>query len=274
MTGDDLNTVKFLEPDKIVETIRRLHSRIGERFPKSGLHIVCRNLEEIGVNAKKRGAWIGKPILWIRILVTLGCLVFLATTLLLFYLGFQPLIEGREWEVSSLLTNVEIEINFMILIGGATLFLSTIESRYKRWRALQALHELRSVAHIIDMHQLTKDPDRLLYADATRTSSSPEFQMNSYELRRYLDYCSEMLSLTGKIAALYVQQFDDPVALASASEIESMTTGLSRKIWQKLLILHTVASSQSGEVAAVQTVSGDAEQRGGNETSNDGGAEL
>ena len=143
-----------------------------------------------------------------------------------------------------MLANAEIEINFMILIGGVTIFLWTIENRYKRWRALQALHELRSVAHIIDMHQLTKDPDRLINRNARRTSSSPEFEMTSYELRRYLDYCSEMLSLTGKIAALYVQHFDDSVALASASEIESMTTGLSRKIWQKLLILHTVENQQ------------------------------
>ena len=235
-------TEKVLQPDKIVKTIRQLHDRIGERFPESGLQKVCSTLEQIGVNAKERGEWIGKPILWLRGLVMLGCLIFFATAIMLIYLGFQPLWTDSEWDATSMLANAEIEINFMILIGGATLFLWTLENRYKRWRALQAIHELRSVAHIIDMHQLTKDPDRLLYADATRTSSSPKFAMTSYELRRYLDYCSEMLSLTGKIAALYVQQFDDAVALASANEIEAMTTGLSRKIWQKLLILHTVAN--------------------------------
>ena len=49
---------------------------------------------------------------------------------------------------------------------------------------------------------------------------------------------SEMLSLLGKIAALYVQWFDDPAALAAVNEIENLTTGLSRKIWQKLMFLH------------------------------------
>jgi len=58
-------------------------------------------------------------------------------------------------------------------------------------------------------------------------------------LSRYLDYCSEMLSLTGKIAALYVQTYDDGVALAAVNEVEGLTTGLSRKIWQKLMILET-----------------------------------
>ena len=236
-------TDKVLKPEKIVSTISRLSKRIAERFPGSSLHEVSTSLEKIGRNAQKRSDWIEKPILWIRLLVFLGCLLFLATAVALVYVGIQSLFE--EWKASSLLSNVETEINFMILIGGATFFLWTIENRYKRWRALQALHELRSVSHIIDMHQLTKDPDRLLYPDAQqRTDSSPDFSMTSYELRRYLDYCSELLSLTGKIATLYVQKFDDPVALASASEIESMTTGLSRKIWQKLLILHTVANQQ------------------------------
>ena len=52
-----------------------------------------------------------------------------------------------------------------------------------------------------------------------------------------------MLSLVGKVAAVYVQQFDDPVALSAASEVESTSTGLSRKIWQKLLILHTIENN-------------------------------
>jgi hypothetical protein len=57
------------------------------------------------------------------------------------------------------------------------------------------------------------------------------------ELGRYLNYCSELLSVTSKLAALLVQYFDDAVVLASVNEIEDLTTGLSSKIWQKLTIL-------------------------------------
>lgn len=57
------------------------------------------------------------------------------------------------------------------------------------------------------------------------------------ELGRYLDYCSELLSVTSKVAALLVQYFDDAVVLASVNEIEELTTGLSSKIWQKITIL-------------------------------------
>jgi hypothetical protein len=43
--------------------------------------------------------------------------------------------------------------------------------------------------------------------------------------------------LIGKVAALYVQGFPDPVALAAVDDIENPTTSLSRKIWQKIVIL-------------------------------------
>jgi hypothetical protein len=104
---------------------------------------------------------------------------------------------------------------------------------------LSALHELRSLAHIIDMHQLTKDPHRLSdFPDGgSDTPSSPARTLTRFELGRYLDYCSEMLALLGKIAALYAQTTTDAVALGAVDEIEDLTSGLSHKIWQKIVIL-------------------------------------
>jgi hypothetical protein len=61
--------------------------------------------------------------------------------------------------------------------------------------------------------------------------------MSPFELTRYLDYCSEMLSLTSKLAALYAQNLPDPVVIDAVNEIESLTTNLSQKIWQKITIL-------------------------------------
>jgi hypothetical protein len=124
----------------------------------------------------------------------------------------------------------------LFYLGAVILFLFTVEGRIKRRRALRFLRELRALAHIVDMHQLTKDPDRLL-THGQNTPSSPAREMTRFELGRYLDYCSEMLSLISKIAALYIQNFDDPVVLAAVDEVEALTTGLSRKIWQKIMIL-------------------------------------
>ena len=68
-------------------------------------------------------------------------------------------------------------------------------------------------------------------------------RLGRFELARYLDYCSEMLSLSGKVAALYVQYLDDPVVLAAVNEVETLATGISGKIWQKIVILDTVERS-------------------------------
>ena len=89
------------------------------------------------------------------------------------------------------------------------------------------------------MHQLTKDPERLLSKEPS-TPSSPERLMTSPELGRYLDYCSELLSVTSKLAALLVQYFNDEVVLSAVNEIETLTTGLSGKIWQKIRMLDRV----------------------------------
>ena len=104
---------------------------------------------------------------------------------------------------------LESGVNDVLFVGAAIFFLLTVEGRIKRRRALRAIHELRAIAHVIDMHQLTKDPEWVL--DRGReTGVLPARTMSRFELSRYLDYCSEALSLTGKVAALYIQGFDDP----------------------------------------------------------------
>jgi hypothetical protein len=51
-----------------------------------------------------------------------------------------------------------------------------------------------------------------------------------------------MLSLLGKVAALYVQGFPDERAVAAVDDIEDLTSGLSRKIWQKIMVLGQTAA--------------------------------
>ncbi|MCH2183328.1 MAG: hypothetical protein MK108_15120 [Mariniblastus sp.] len=251
------STSLSLEPQQIIKTVGRLQARIEERFPRSGLSQVCGQLEQISQQAQKKTEWIDQPILWMRILVWLGCGLFVALCLFSIYLVVPSIHGGWSGEAGAaisensdlevLVPNIEAELNVLILLGGAIFFLWTAEKRYKRARALAAIHELRSIAHIIDMHQLTKDPERLLISrQSMGTPTSPELGMSQFELRRYLDYCSEMLALTGKIAALYVRRFDDSVALASANEVEALTTGLCQKIWQKILILHSYGEDGPG----------------------------
>ncbi len=226
-----------LDSEKILGTIGTLGRRIDERFPSSGLGKVCQELLKIAGESQKRSAWIGKPQTSLRFII--GALVMIITGGLFFVLA------NASWPSSGfdlvvLVQVSEAGLNVFLLLSAAILFLVTAETRVKRRRALKAIHELRALAHVIDMHQLTKDPERLLARGIT-TPSSPKQNLSPAELGRYLDYCSEMLSLVGKLAALYVQKFDDPVALAAVNEVEDLTTGLSRKIWQKIMIINADA---------------------------------
>ena len=209
-----------------------------ERFPDRNISLVCKEVLEVAMQAHERAEWIAKPNWWIRSAV--GVLILF----LLFLIISAPFfldVEVTEMSLGDFVQTLEASLNDAILIGAAIFFLITIESRIKRNRTLDALHELRSLAHVIDMHQLTKDPERVLaFESGPNTPSSPKDNMSAFELERYLDYCSEMLSLIGKVAAIYVQDFDDQVALTAVNEIETLTTGLSRKIWQKIMIIYSM----------------------------------
>lgn len=142
----------------------------------------------------------------------------------------------RVTEFSNFIQAVDAGISSIVYISAAILFLVTWETRIKRARALRAIHELRAMAHILDMHQLTKDPERA-FNIGSDTASSPKRTLSPFELSRYLDYCSEALSLISKIAALYVQGFQDSVVLDAVDDMENLTTGIARKVWQKITLI-------------------------------------
>ncbi len=257
--------VTELNPDKILLTLDTLSQRIEDRFPQSGLSRVCRNLVEIGQQAKARALWIAKPIVGLRIGVGVLIAIILAGLIETFMQIGMP---TSGLELGELIQISEAGLNNVVLIGAAIFFLLTLETRIKRRRALKSLHELRAIAHIIDMHQLTKDPERLssFWTDSER---SPKRTMGHFELNRYLDYCSEMLALVGKLAALYVQNFPDSVALASVNEIETLASGLSRKIMQKLMILQSMKERPTSAGPRDRKVAQEGEAMSGNPRSAD-----
>ena len=151
-----------------------------------------------------------------------------------------PILIGKWGEIRTTFGFIDVlepALGVVFFLTAFMVFLLSLEVRAKRRRALSALHELRALAHIVDMHQLTKDPGSLL-AERLDTPSSPKRGLTPFLIGRYFDYCSEMLSLISKVAALYVQDFPDHVAISAVDEIENLTTGLSRKIWQKVTVLN------------------------------------
>jgi hypothetical protein len=222
-----------LDAGLIVDTVTTLRQRILERFPGSGLGRLADELLRIARVTDRQLRWVAAPHVPLRVASwAVGGLI------LLLLAGLVTRLEVRTDAItlSELLQASEAAFNDAVLLGAALYFLVSLEARLKRRRALRFLRELRAMAHIVDMHQLTKDPAALVQV-GTDTPSSPRRTLTRYELGRYLDYCSEMLALNSKLAALYAQNFDDPVVLAAVDEVETLTTGLSGKIWQKIVIL-------------------------------------
>ena len=229
-------TYRALDADAIVATCARLSTRIHERFPESGLSKVGQEVLAVADDTIEGIQHIRRPNWPIRIGVALALLSMVAVTVILAASANAPT-SRLEW--FALLPIIESAINDVIFLGIAVFFLTTLEARLKRRKALRALHQLRSLAHVIDMHQLTKDPEQLL-SPTMNTASSPQRNLSRFELARYLDYCTEMLAIISKISALYVQYLDDAQVLGAVNDIQSLTTGLSSNIWQKIVLIDNV----------------------------------
>jgi len=220
----------ILNCKKILETIELLSLRIAERFPDSSLAALCRNLHETGKETDKIIAWIEKPNKVYRFLVFAVILLLMGS---LFYTISTLEINFKTFTLSSFLQIADSSLNTIFFLGGAMIFIVSVETRAKRNKVISAVNQMRSFIHIIDAHQLTKDPESIAKKDRA-TTHSPERKMSRYELSRYLDYCSEMLSLASKVAFLYVQNFNDPVSIKAVNELELLADGISNKIWQKI----------------------------------------
>ena len=217
----------------ILQTAERLKLRISERFPNSGLSKVGDELITLGSEVSSAVEYLRRPNYAIRIPVGIAILFMLGLAGMVVATVQVPTEMGGLGDVVQL---IDAGVNDIVFLGIAIYFLLSVETRLKRKRALKLIHSLRSVAHVVDMHQLTKDPERLTSA-ATDTASSPDRTMTPAQLGRYLDYCSELLSMTSKYAALLVQHFSDEVVLGAVNEIETLATGLSGKIWQKIRLI-------------------------------------
>ena len=228
----------------VLKTVETLHARIAARFPTRNLIKVAEELTVLIKDSTGSGNHLRRQLTWARgvsralialiIVLGLGAFGWGLTTAI----GDETL-TGAQW-----LPLLESTVNDLIFAAVAIFFLYTIPERLLRSRALRLLHRLRSLAHVIDMHQLTKDPERLR-TGFTPTPASVRFDLDADELAHYLDYCSELLSLVGKTAALCAEDSEDNVVLDTVSTVEGLTVDLSRKIWQKILVIGELREDQS-----------------------------
>ena len=240
-----------IHPGAVHETILALEARIARYFPQSGLRKVAHELIDVSGDTTSRIVRIRRRSTAIRVVAWVLCAV-VAVILLTIPFTMRP---GKVETVAEGVQVLEAALSSSFFIGACVLFLLTWESRMRHQRTMEAIHELRAMAHVVDMHQLTKDPPMLLGMDGAPAPSeriepngtaapevpppphSPPRTYTPFELQRYLDYCTEMLALISKVAVLYVQDTTDSTTIAAIDEIEELTNGLTRKIWQKIILI-------------------------------------
>jgi hypothetical protein len=223
-----------LDSHKVTHTIESLRQRIHDRFPRSGLHTLCGHLHELARETEDTIGKISKPIWSLRIGAAFLICAFI-TTLITILINQEV---GKKVTLYDLIQTLDAGGNLLILVGLSVVFLWSLETKHRRRRVTQAINRLRDIAHIVDMKQLTKDPAGVAEVSQP-TEHSPKRELDAFALGRYLDYCSEMLSLVSKLGYLYVATFHDPELTRTVNDLENLCTGLSRKIWQKIMILRS-----------------------------------
>jgi hypothetical protein len=230
--GDEVQ----LAADHVGSTVEQLERRIDARFGERGLTKAARDLghlvDLVSTQAARSRDRLRRTKLAAR---TAGIIIVGATLIALAFTLRSAVIEGLA-HTADWVPLVESVVNDLVFAAIAVVFLWAFPERLERRALLRLLHRLRSLAHVIDMHQLSKDPEQTS-PSYTPTAQSVQHGLDVEQLHHYLDYCSEMLSLTAKTAALCAEHSTDSVVLKTISDIETLTTDLSNKIWQKISLL-------------------------------------
>lgn len=228
----DVAVKEPLEAAAVRETVEELYERIATRFPNRGLKSAAADLLLL-IDEVQAGATDNQPrIRVLRAASRVVVVAIAAATAAAVVLATKDAVAAG-LDSFKLLPLVETAINDVVFAGIAVFFLYSFPERVQRGRLLNLLHQLRSTAHIIDMHQLSKDPEQLRPTFVPTRVSKP-LDLTRDEMERYLDYCSEMLALVGKTAALCAEESRDSLVLETVSTVETLTVGISRKIWQKI----------------------------------------
>jgi hypothetical protein len=245
---------RHLRADQLIKTAERVAGRVKERFADSSLADLAGTVVSLTREALEQAERIQRPNWLLR-----GVLLALAALVLAGGVAVALSLRGQGTPLTRVMEFMRATSGGAVYLGVVLVFFVTLEIRFKRRKAVRAVHELRALAHIIDMHQLAKDPERLV--GGANGSHEPGKVLSAEAMGHYLNYCTELLALVSKIGQLYVQDFPDGTALAAVDHFETLATGLSQKIWQKLMILDRIRAGApvlpQGGNAVVLTLGGE-----------------
>ena len=226
-----------IDPTKLILTISKMANRVEEQFPSSGLSAVANEVAAVAEGTVARIAEIKKPRIGLRIGVGIMVLLVLSGPLLFsFVLSFSEEVTN----LGDFLEATDAGLHMLLVLAGGIFFLVGMENRMRRNQALDAIAEFRSLAHLVDLHQINKDPG----LDSLKPPEDDKRTVRSDEaLASYLDFSGDLLSIVGKLAAYYAQNLSDRVVLDAVNEIETLTSSLSNKLWLKILVLREMMAN-------------------------------
>jgi hypothetical protein len=230
--GDDVQ----LAADHVESTVAQLERRIYARFGERGLTKSSRDLGDLVVRVQSEAGQSYARLHRMTLAARAGSITIVAATVIALLFSLRSAVMEGVGHTADWVPFVESVVNDLVFAAIAVVFLWAFPERLERRTLLRLLHRLRSLAHVIDMHQLSKDPEQLS-PSYVPTPQSVQHGLDADQLHHYLNYCSEMLSLTAKTAALCGEHTTDSVVLETISYIETLTTELSNKIWQKISLL-------------------------------------
>lgn len=210
-----------LRAEDIQEMLEKQKVQLYKDFPTSTLNNTCESMLTISREINRTIKEVNKRNYIVTgLLCILSVLIFSSIT----YTWKKLNITFTEINVSDFVQMFDASFSFLILLGSGALFLISYQSKARKKKLTRAISKLTGLAHVIEAHQLSKDPH------------SHPFQ-DDEQLIKYLGHCSDLLALTSKIGFLYVQAFDDPETQAVESGLENLISGISRKVWQKIMII-------------------------------------
>jgi hypothetical protein len=216
-----------VDPEELIGTINALAHRISERFPGAGLAALCTELEEVTKLAADRAEKMKRPVRSVRYSVWLIVLSCLAAGL--YVLSMRT-------SAGDTLNVIQALLAIVGVIFTSLLFFPPLEERVLRNRALTELRKLHALLGAVDLHQLTKDP-------SVMPGSRPR-GMSSFEVLRYIDYCSEAQSLIGKAGVLFAQALNDPAVVGAVIELEQLAASQTLSVRLKIMMIMQLETAE------------------------------
>ncbi len=220
----------WLDAGRLIEKIEQVRDLAREDFHDRGLPRRVDDIRRLVGDAARLGESVKdrSPLdFLVPSMVILGLLVISMPVLLALRLPSEISLSVLE-----VFEPIDAAMNVVLLVLGLWFVIYRTLVERRRAKMMRMIHRFRSIVHLLDLVQLTKsiEPDR-------------EDPLSIEQRVRYLDLCSQSTSLAAKGAALLIARYSDARVVAAVNEIETVCSGISQKIWNKIQVLQTISES-------------------------------